>query len=70
MKRTSEEYTEHILRKMTVDMSIEFWQTKECALASIEDSLDLLEDFKDHPAYEEKRSMLEGAKEKITGLKG
>lgn len=68
MKKTSEEYTAHILRKMTVDMAIDFWQTKECALASIEESLDLLEDFKDHPAYQEKKSMLEEAKEKINGL--
>jgi hypothetical protein len=50
---------------MTVDMSIEFWQTKECALASIEESLDLLEEFKDHPKYQEKLAMLEGAKEKL-----
>lgn len=69
MKRTSEEYTEHILRKMTVDMSIDFWQTKECALASIEDSLDILEDFKDHPAYDEKRLMLEEARENINVMK-
>jgi hypothetical protein len=50
---------------MTVDMSIEFWQTKECALASIEENLDLLEEFKDHPKYQEKLTMLEGAKEKL-----
>ncbi len=65
MTRTSEEYTEHLLRKMTVDMSIEFWQTKECALASIEENLDLLEEFKDHPKCQEKLTMLEGAKEKL-----
>lgn len=68
MKKTSEEYTEHLLRKMTVDMSIDFWQTKECALASIEESLDILEDFKDHPAYREKRSMLKEAREKINKM--
>lgn len=68
MMRTSEEYTEHLLRKMTVDMSIEFWQTKECALASIEENLDLLEEFNDHPKYQEKLLMLKGAKEKL--LKG
>jgi hypothetical protein len=50
---------------MTVDMSIEFWQTKECALASIEENLDLLEEFNDHPKYQEKLLMLKGAKEKL-----
>jgi hypothetical protein len=69
MKKTSKEYTEHILRRMTVDMFIDLWQTKECALASIEESLDVLEDFKDHPAYEEKRSTLEEARENLNKKK-
>jgi hypothetical protein len=54
---------------MTVDMFIDLWQTKECALASIEESLDVLEDFKDHPAYEEKRSTLEEARENLNKMK-
>ncbi len=34
MRRTIEEQAEYMLEKMTVDMSIDFWQTKECALAA------------------------------------
>lgn len=30
------EMAEHLLNKMTVDMSIDFWQTKECAIASVD----------------------------------
>ncbi len=30
------EMVEHLLNKMTVDMSIDFWQTKECAIASVD----------------------------------
>ena len=34
MRRSIEEQAEYMLEKMTVDMSIDFWQTKECALAA------------------------------------
>ena len=32
--RTIEEQATHLLEKMTVDMSIDLWQTKECAMAA------------------------------------
>lgn len=32
--RTIEEQATHLLQKMTVDMSIDLWQTKECAMAA------------------------------------
>ena len=34
MRRSIEEQAEYMLEKMTVDMSIDFWQTKECAIAA------------------------------------
>ena len=36
MKMTEEEMSETLLRTMTVDMSIDFWQTKECAMGSVD----------------------------------
>jgi len=65
MKRTSEEYKDHILRKMIVDWSIDQWQSIQCAIVSIEEGLELLEEFKDHPSYLEKRLVLEEAKKLI-----
>jgi hypothetical protein len=50
---------------MTVDMFIDFWQTRECALAAIEELIDQLEDFKDHPKYQEKMAALLESKEDL-----
>jgi len=50
---------------MIVDWSIDQWQSIQCAIVSIEEGLELLEEFKDHPSYLEKRLVLEEAKKLI-----
>ncbi len=35
MRRSIEEQAEYMLEKMTVDMSIDFWQTKELVSLSL-----------------------------------
>lgn len=42
--RTIEEQATHLLEKMTVDMSIDLWQTKECAMAACEVMIDFIRD--------------------------
>ena len=43
--RTVKEQADHLLRKMTVDMSIDKWQTQQCAIAACEVILDEYNDF-------------------------
>lgn len=69
MKRTSKEFTEHLLRKMTVDMVMDLWQTKECALSCIEELNDQLEEFNDHPNYEKKKAELMEVKKNLSDIK-
>jgi len=40
--RSIEEQADHMLRKMTVDMSIDLWQTKECAKNAVDEIIDVL----------------------------
>jgi hypothetical protein len=47
MRRTAEEQAEYMLEKMTVDMTIDYWQTKECALAACEICIDAAIDTSD-----------------------
>lgn len=54
---------------MTVDMAIEFWQTKECALVAIEELIDLLGHFKGHVKYEEKMTELLETKKELENIK-
>ena len=35
--RSIQEQADHMLRIMTVDMSIDFWQTKECAKNAVDE---------------------------------
>lgn len=37
---TPEEKAKHLIRKMTVDMSIDFWQTKQCALVAVDELIE------------------------------
>jgi hypothetical protein len=46
--RTIEEQADHLLRKMTVDMSIDKWQTQQCAIAACEVILDEIKSFADN----------------------
>jgi hypothetical protein len=48
MRRSIEEQAEHMLQKMTVDMSIDFWQTKQCAMAACDVIIDLIQDTMDN----------------------
>lgn len=48
MRRSIEEQAEHMLQKMTVDMSIELWQTKECAIAACDEIIDFIQDNMDN----------------------
>jgi len=43
--RTIKEQADYLLRKMTVDMSIDKWQTKQCAIAACEVILNEYNDF-------------------------
>jgi hypothetical protein len=46
--RSIEEQADHLLRKMTVDMSIDFWQTKECAKNAVDEIIDAIRDIADN----------------------
>jgi hypothetical protein len=48
MRRSIEEQAEHMLQKMTVDMSIDFWQTKYCAKAACDVIIDFIQDTMDN----------------------
>ena len=48
MRRSIEEQAEHMLQKMTVDMSIDFWQTKQCAKAACDEIIDFIQDTMDN----------------------
>jgi hypothetical protein len=39
MEKTEEEYASYLLDRMTVDMSIDFYQTKQCAINCVEEIL-------------------------------
>tara|TARA_R110000868_G_scaffold379735_1_gene645673 strand:- start:38 stop:211 length:174 start_codon:yes stop_codon:yes gene_type:complete len=41
MKQTSKQYADYLLRKMTVDLTIDFEQTKLCSLVAIDEILKL-----------------------------
>ena len=41
MKQTPKQYANYLLRKMTVDLTIDFEQTKLCALVAIDEILKL-----------------------------
>jgi hypothetical protein len=46
--RSIEEQADHLLRKMTVDMSIDFWQTKECAKNAVDEIIDAIREVADN----------------------
>ena len=48
MRRSIDEQANHMLQKMTVDMSIDFWQTKECAKAACDEIIDFIRDNMDN----------------------
>ena len=48
MRRSIDEQAKHMLQKMTVDMSIDFWQTKECAKAACDEIIDFIRDNMDN----------------------
>lgn len=48
MRRSIEEQATHMLQKMTVDMSIDFWQTKECATIACDEIIDFIRDNMDN----------------------
>jgi len=41
MKQTPKQYADYLLRKMTVDLTIDFEQTKLCSLVAIDEILKL-----------------------------
>jgi hypothetical protein len=43
-----EEKADHLLNLMTVDMSINFWQTKECAKNAVDEIIDVVRDTTDN----------------------
>jgi hypothetical protein len=42
MKRSIKEQADHMLRIMTVDMSIDLWQTAMCAIAAVEEIIEAI----------------------------
>jgi hypothetical protein len=44
MKRSIKEQADHMLRIMTVDMSIDLWQTAMCAIAATEEIIEAVKD--------------------------
>jgi hypothetical protein len=45
--RSIQEQADHMLRIMTVDMSIDFWQTKECAKNAVDEIIDAIREVAD-----------------------
>ena len=43
-----EEKADHLLNLMTVDMSINFWQTKECAKNAVDEIIDAVREIADN----------------------
>jgi hypothetical protein len=48
MRRSIEEQADHMLRIMTVDMAIDFWQTKECAKNAVDEIIDAVKAVADN----------------------
>jgi hypothetical protein len=46
--RSIQEQADHMLRIMTVDMSIDFWQTKECAKSAVNEIIDAVKAVADN----------------------
>jgi len=44
IKMSEEEYAKYLLQKMTIDMMMDFEQTKQCALNCLEEMLSLAPD--------------------------
>ena len=47
MKRSIKEQADHMLRIMTVDMSIDLWQTAMCAIAAVEEIIEAIREVAD-----------------------
>ena len=48
MRRSIEDQATHMLQKMTVDMMIDGWQTKQCAIAACDEIIDFIRDNMDN----------------------
>ena len=48
MKRSIKEQADHMLRIMTVDMSIDLWQTAMCAIAAVEEIIEAVRKVADN----------------------
>jgi len=48
IKMSEEEYAKYLLEKMTVDMMIDFEQTKQCAMNCIDEMMSLEVDIETH----------------------
>jgi hypothetical protein len=48
MKRSIKEQADHMLRIMTVDMSIDLWQTAMCAIAAVEEIIEATREVADN----------------------
>lgn len=46
--RSIQEQADHMLRIMTVDMSIDFWQTKECAKNAVDEIINVVREITDN----------------------
>jgi hypothetical protein len=46
--RSIQEQADHMLRIMTVDMSIDFWQTKECAKNAVDEIINVVRKIADN----------------------
>ena len=46
--RSIQEQADHMLRIMTVDMSIDFWQTKECAKNAVDEIINVVREIADN----------------------
>ena len=46
IRMTEEQYADYLIREMTIDMSMDFHYTKECALKACEELMSLATDAK------------------------
>lgn len=57
-KMTSEEYAKYLLEKMTVDMMMDFEQTKQCAINCIDEMMSLAIDVQTYRLLKDSKEII------------
>jgi hypothetical protein len=62
IKMSEEEYAKYLISQMTVDMSIDFQQCKECAIVCLNEMISLNVDLKTNTFLRNTRKIIENFK--------